>query len=145
VLVDQTREALDRGEQALILLNRRGYSFAVICRACGEKLECQNCAISLTHHKPPGDDAGVARAGQRLECHYCGFSRTVPPAAPSATASTSTISAPDRNRAKSGWRRYFPPRASAAWIAIRCADATIWNGCSRASTPARSTCWWVRK
>ena len=76
-LVDQTREALDRGEQALILLNRRGYSFAVICRACGEKLECQNCAISLTHHKPPGDDAGVARQGQRLECHYCGFSRTV--------------------------------------------------------------------
>jgi primosomal protein N' (replication factor Y) len=81
-LVDQTREALDRGEQALILLNRRGYSFAVICRACGEKLECQNCAISLTHHKPPGDDAGVARAGQRLECHYCGFSRTVPARCP---------------------------------------------------------------
>jgi primosomal protein N' (replication factor Y) len=81
-LVDQTREALDRGEQALILLNRRGYSFAVICRACGEKLECQNCAISLTHHKPPGDDAGVARQGQRLECHYCGFSRTVPARCP---------------------------------------------------------------
>ncbi|MGD0859168.1 MAG: primosomal protein N' [Terracidiphilus sp.] len=81
-LVDQTREALDRGEQALILLNRRGYSFAVICRACGEKLECQNCAISLTHHKPPGDDAGVARAGQRLECHYCGFTRTVPARCP---------------------------------------------------------------
>ena len=52
-LVEQTSAALDRGEQALILLNRRGYSFAVICRACGEKLECQNCAISLTHHKPP--------------------------------------------------------------------------------------------
>ena len=81
-LVEQTREALDRGEQALILLNRRGYSFAVICRACGEKLECQNCAISLTHHKPPGDDAGIARQGQRLECHYCGFSRTVPARCP---------------------------------------------------------------
>ena len=81
-LVNQTREALDRGEQALILLNRRGYSFAVICRACGEKLECQNCAISLTHHKPPGDDAGIARQGQRLECHYCGFSRTVPARCP---------------------------------------------------------------
>jgi primosomal protein N' (replication factor Y) (superfamily II helicase) len=81
-LVDQTREALDRGEQALILLNRRGYSFAVICRACGEKLECQNCAISLTHHKPPAADAGVARQGQSLECHYCGFSRTVPARCP---------------------------------------------------------------
>jgi primosomal protein N' (replication factor Y) len=81
-LVEQTRLALDRGEQALILLNRRGYSFAVICRACGEKLECENCAISLTHHKPAGDDAGVARAGQRLQCHYCGYSRTVPARCP---------------------------------------------------------------
>jgi primosomal protein N' (replication factor Y) len=81
-LVEQTRLALDRGEQALILLNRRGYSFAVICRACGEKLECENCAISLTHHKPAGEDAGVARAGQRLECHYCGYSRKVPARCP---------------------------------------------------------------
>jgi primosomal protein N' (replication factor Y) len=81
-LVAQTREALERGEQALILLNRRGYSFAVICRSCGEKLECQNCAISLTHHKPPAEDAGLAREGQRLECHYCGFRRTVPARCP---------------------------------------------------------------
>jgi primosomal protein N' (replication factor Y) len=86
-LVDQTRQALERGEQALILLNRRGYSFAVICRACGEKLECQNCAISLTHHKPPAGDAGLARPGhakqgQRLECHYCGFRRVVPARCP---------------------------------------------------------------
>jgi primosomal protein N' (replication factor Y) len=77
-LIEQTQTALDRGEQALILLNRRGYSFAVICRACGEKLECQNCAIALTHHKPPAEDAGEAREGQHLECHYCGFRRTVP-------------------------------------------------------------------
>jgi primosomal protein N' (replication factor Y) len=82
-LVDQTRTALERGEQALILLNRRGYSFAVICRACGEKLECQNCAIALTHHKPAAaEEADIARAGQRLECHYCGFRRTVPARCP---------------------------------------------------------------
>jgi len=85
-LVEETRQALDRGEQALILLNRRGYSFAVICRACGEKLECENCAISLTHHKPPADDAGVAREGQRLECHYCGFRRTVPARCPKCSS-----------------------------------------------------------
>jgi primosomal protein N' (replication factor Y) len=81
-LVNETQQALDRGEQALILLNRRGFSFAVICRACGEKLECRNCAISLTHHKPPADDASVAREGQRLECHYCGYRRTVPARCP---------------------------------------------------------------
>jgi primosomal protein N' (replication factor Y) len=81
-LIEQTRSALERGEQALILLNRRGYSFAVICRACGEKLECQNCAIALTHHKPTVDESGLAHAGQRLECHYCGYKRTVPARCP---------------------------------------------------------------
>jgi primosomal protein N' (replication factor Y) len=81
-LIEQTKTALDRGEQALILLNRRGYSFAVICRACGEKLECENCAISLTHHKPALDEAEIVRAGQRLECHYCGYRRTVPARCP---------------------------------------------------------------
>ena len=56
-LLERAKTALDRGEQAIILLNRRGYSFAVLCRACGEKMQCENCAIALTHHKPiiPGD------------------------------------------------------------------------------------------
>ncbi len=80
-LIEQTKAALERGEQALILLNRRGYSFAVLCRTCGEKLECRNCAIALTHHKPAAED-GLAREGQRLECHYCGFRRTVPARCP---------------------------------------------------------------
>jgi primosomal protein N' (replication factor Y) len=80
-LVEQTSAALDRGEQALILLNRRGYSFAIICRACGTKLECDNCAIALTHHKPV-DGSEIAREGQRLECHYCGLRRTVPARCP---------------------------------------------------------------
>jgi len=79
-LVEQIHAALGRGEQALILLNRRGYSFTVICRACGTKLECQNCAIALTHHKP--HDTEIARQGQRLECHYCGYKRTVPSKCP---------------------------------------------------------------
>jgi len=80
-LVEQTKIALDRGEQVLILLNRRGYSFAVFCRACGVKLECDNCAIALTHHKSM-DGAEIAREGQRLECHYCGMRKTVPKRCP---------------------------------------------------------------
>ena len=51
-LVAETQATLVRGEQVMILLNRRGYSFIVICRSCGEKLECENCAIALTYHKP---------------------------------------------------------------------------------------------
>jgi primosomal protein N' (replication factor Y) (superfamily II helicase) len=81
-LVEQTKAALERGEQALILLNRRGYSFAVMCRACGEKLDCVNCAIALTHHKSPSESLEEVRTGQRLECHYCGYKRTVPARCP---------------------------------------------------------------
>ncbi|HET8635268.1 MAG TPA: primosomal protein N', partial [Acidobacteriaceae bacterium] len=81
-LIEQTEATLARGEQAIILLNRRGYSFAVMCRACGAKLQCENCAISLTYHKPvPGSD-DRAHAGQRLECHYCGYKRAVPERCP---------------------------------------------------------------
>jgi primosomal protein N' (replication factor Y) len=52
----------------MVLLNRRGYSPVVMCRACGQKLECKNCAIALTHHK----------RSHRMECHYCGFMAPVP-------------------------------------------------------------------
>ncbi|MBN9617739.1 MAG: primosomal protein N', partial [Acidobacteriales bacterium] len=79
-LVEETQATLDRGEQAIILLNRRGYSFVVMCRSCGEKIECENCAISMTYHKPVTGD--VAQPGQRLECHYCGFRRSVPKVCP---------------------------------------------------------------
>ena len=74
--------ALGRGEQTMLLLNRRGYSFVVMCRACGEKLECDNCAIALTHHKSAAEDDQRSPVHQRMECHYCGFRRTVPKLCP---------------------------------------------------------------
>ncbi len=81
-LIEETQSTLDRGEQAIILLNRRGYSFVVMCRACGEKLQCENCAISLTYHRPIADDQDPSPTGQRLQCHYCGYKRTVPKVCP---------------------------------------------------------------
>ncbi len=83
-LLEETQATLGRGEQAILLLNRRGYSAVVMCRSCGEKIECENCAISLTFHKS-GDErelAGPARVGARLECHYCGYRRGVPERCP---------------------------------------------------------------
>jgi primosomal protein N' (replication factor Y) len=84
-LKDEIEATLGRGEQAMLLLNRRGYSFVAMCRACGEKLQCDNCAIALTHHKSHlamDDGPAVQTAGQRLECHYCGFRRSVPKRCP---------------------------------------------------------------
>ncbi len=80
-LIEETRAALERGEQCIILLNRRGYSHVAMCRACGEKLGCENCAIALTLHKAVlgGEHA---QAGDRLECHYCGYKTRVPSRCP---------------------------------------------------------------
>ncbi len=77
-LITETRATLNRGEQAIILLNRRGYSYVVMCRSCGERVECENCAIAMTHHRPPANSDLHAHAGERLECHYCGALRRVP-------------------------------------------------------------------
>lgn len=67
-LIEEIGLRLERKEQAMVLLNRRGYSPVVLCRACGKTLECRNCAIALTHHKQ----------SRRMECHYCGFTAPVP-------------------------------------------------------------------
>jgi primosomal protein N' (replication factor Y) len=81
-LIEETQLTLDRGEQVILLLNRRGYSTVVMCRSCGEKIECENCAISMTYHKKVNENDAVAQPGQRLECHYCGFRRAVPKVCP---------------------------------------------------------------
>ena len=69
-LAAEIRERFERKEQVMILLNRRGYSPVVLCRTCGKTLECQNCAIALTHHKRE----------HKMICHYCGYTAAVPKA-----------------------------------------------------------------
>jgi primosomal protein N' (replication factor Y) (superfamily II helicase) len=55
---------LEEGTQGMVLINRRGYSWFLLCRSCGATVQCQNCSISLTYH----------RRRERLMCHYCGYS-----------------------------------------------------------------------
>ena len=69
-LAAEIKERLNRHEQVMVLLNRRGYSPVALCRTCGKKLECNNCAIALTHHKRE----------HKMVCHYCGFTAAVPKA-----------------------------------------------------------------
>jgi primosomal protein N' (replication factor Y) len=62
------QECLAAQTQALILINRRGYSWSLLCRSCGNNVQCENCSISMTYHKNRN----------RLECHYCGSIQSVP-------------------------------------------------------------------
>ena len=73
-LRDGIRARVARGEQALVLLNRRGFATAVFCRQCAGTLDCPNCSVSLVIH---GD--GHAR---RARCHYCNYTARVPTACP---------------------------------------------------------------
>ncbi len=67
-LREALKECLKFQTQALVLINRRGYSWSVICRSCGATVQCANCSISMTHHKNRN----------RLECHYCGSAQPIP-------------------------------------------------------------------
>jgi primosomal protein N' (replication factor Y) len=60
--VQLLREAFARGEQAIVLLNRRGFSPSLLCRSCGHDFRCASCCVARTYH----------RRGERLLCHYCG-------------------------------------------------------------------------
>ena len=62
-LLDEINDRLDKDEQVILLLNRRGYSTTITCKACGEVIKCPNCDISLTYHK----------TSEMLRCHYCGY------------------------------------------------------------------------
>ena len=66
------QECLANGTQTLVLINRRGYSWSVLCRSCGASVQCVNCSISMTHHKQRN----------RLECHYCGSIQAIPKVCP---------------------------------------------------------------
>ena len=64
ILTDKIREKIDRNEQVILLLNRRGYSSILTCRDCGNVIKCPNCDITLTYHKSSNTN----------RCHYCNYS-----------------------------------------------------------------------
>lgn len=71
-MIDAVHERLAAGEQAMLLMNRRGFSSFVTCRACGHRMMCENCAVTLTYH----------RGDRRLLCHYCNYAEAVPSKCP---------------------------------------------------------------
>lgn len=71
-LLDEMKLRLEHGEQTMLLLNRRGFSSFMACRACGERLQCENCSVVLTHH----------RRDRRMLCHYCGYAEKIPTECP---------------------------------------------------------------
>jgi primosomal protein N' (replication factor Y) (superfamily II helicase) len=72
-LIEDIKKRLEKNEQTLLLLNRRGFASVLICRDCGTAIKCPSCSVSLTFHKSEG----------KLKCHYCGFFSQPPDTCPS--------------------------------------------------------------
>ena len=75
-LFDLLKERIDRKEQSVLFLNKRGHSSFVMCRDCGYVMNCPNCDISLTYHK----------VKEQMKCHYCGFESYVPTQCPECSS-----------------------------------------------------------
>ncbi len=74
VLRAEIEKNLAAGEQTILFVGRRGYNNFVSCKMCGKAIECPHCSVSLTYHRD--------RDGERLKCHYCGFTQALPDRCP---------------------------------------------------------------
>ncbi|MBQ9949589.1 MAG: primosomal protein N' [Clostridia bacterium] len=72
-LVEKLKKCIENGEQAILFLNRRGFSSAVSCRNCGYVWKCDSCDVSMTYHK----------FDRKMKCHYCGEEADIPKLCPS--------------------------------------------------------------
>ena len=131
------RRGCDRKEQALLLLNRRGYATSLLCRECGMQADCPNCSVLLTLHQ----------GGARALCHYCGFEM---PAPRRLRRLQGRVPAAHRLRHGEGrWRR-CGPRCRTARVERLDRDLAARRGARRegAGAPsrrARPTSWWARR
>jgi primosomal protein N' (replication factor Y) len=97
-LVEEVRERVAGGEQAMLLLNRRGFSSFATCRSCGERLQCRDCAVTLTYH----------RRDRRMLCHYCGYAERVPDKCPACESEYIYFVGAGSERVEDELHREFP-------------------------------------
>ena len=98
ILLENIHENLERGEQSILLLNRRGYNTFVTCNSCKEPISCPNCSITLTYHN----------ANNRLMCHYCGYSMDYTSTCPSCKSHSLRFSGSGTQRAEVELQEIFP-------------------------------------
>jgi primosomal protein N' (replication factor Y) len=89
---------LEEKTQAMVLINRRGYSWSLLCRSCGAFVQCENCSIALTYHK----------SRQRLECHYCGYAIHPPKKCPKCNGEYMYFVGDGAERVEEYLREKFP-------------------------------------
>ena len=97
-LLAEMQQRLAHGEQTMLLLNRRGFSSFVVCRACGERMLCVNCSVVLTHH----------RRDRRMLCHTCGYAEKIPSACPKCGSEYIQFLGTGSERVEEELHQHFP-------------------------------------
>lgn len=97
-LLEEVRARLENGEQTMLLLNRRGFANFLVCRKCGERLQCVNCSVTLTFH----------RRDQRMLCHYCNYAAPVPRLCPKCQSEHIYFQGAGSERVEEELHRRFP-------------------------------------
>lgn len=98
VLKEYLQETIDNNKQAILLINRRGYNTFIACTDCGNVITCPNCSISLTYHS----------SGNRLVCHYCGYSKRIDYKCPSCSSDNVRYSGYGTQRIEDELKALFP-------------------------------------
>lgn len=97
-LLEEIARRLEHREQTMLLLNRRGFSSFMVCRACGERLQCANCSVVLTHH----------RRDRRMLCHYCGYAEKIPSECPKCGSDYIQFLGAGSERVEDELHQHFP-------------------------------------
>ena len=127
---------LEEKTQAMVLINRRGYSWSSLCRSCGAFVQCVNCSIALTYHKNR----------QRLECHYCGYSIKPSKQCTKCKAEYMYFVGDGAERVEEYLRETFRESAHrAAGPRYGTHQSANSKKCWAALRKAKSTCWWARR
>jgi len=107
LLTSQLAQVLQRGEQAILFLNRRGQATYVFCRDCGHVLQCPKCSIAYTFHAAP----------ERLLCHHCNAQRAAPAACPQCKSARIRHFGLGTEAVESGLQAAFPGVRAVRWDA----------------------------
>jgi primosomal protein N' (replication factor Y) len=111
-LVQALEEAAGRGEQAMLLLNRRGFARVSQCRACGFTERCPRCSVPLVYHTSPArSSAANGGAGRQMVCHYCNFSKPPQETCPECRKDSLRLRGAGTERVESELHRLFPAAA----------------------------------
>ena len=135
-LLAEVEQRLEKGEQSLLLLNRRGYAPVLHCSACGWKSACPHCSAWRVFHK----------LDRTLRCHHCGLTERVPRACPDC----GNLDIAPIGRGTEKLQEQLSELLPEARVGRIDADSTravsaCWHNSCRRCMPARSTCWWARR